>query len=170
MDEAVALARRSREPGWVQRAGLARPSYTDFIDYERTADYVRSFQNSVVAGLLQTPDYARAVLSVPPCTLGQDEEDALVTARMRSPGRIASCDGRDFRKGRRGMSTRRFERAAWRTSSYSGQGGDCVEVADGVAGLVPVRDSKAVHGPVLAFSTVSWRPFVEAVKRDDFVG
>ncbi|MFF4174543.1 DUF397 domain-containing protein [Streptomyces sp. NPDC001750] len=33
--------------------------------------------------------------------------------------------------------------ATWRKSSYSnGDGGDCLEVADGHLGLVPVRDSK----------------------------
>ncbi|MEE4490035.1 helix-turn-helix domain-containing protein [Streptomyces sp. BE230] len=83
VEEAVALAQRSREPGWVQRAGLARPSYADFIDYERTADYIRSFQNSLIAGLLQTPDYAKAVLSTSPSTLEQDEVEALVTARIK---------------------------------------------------------------------------------------
>ncbi|WP_405898855.1 helix-turn-helix domain-containing protein [Streptomyces sp. NBC_00727] len=83
VEEAVALAQRSREPGWVQRAGLARPSYTDFIDYERTADYVRSFQNSLIAGLLQTPDYARAVISAAPSTLEHDEVEALVMARIK---------------------------------------------------------------------------------------
>ncbi|WP_258050031.1 helix-turn-helix domain-containing protein [Streptomyces finlayi] len=83
VDEAVSLAQRSREPGWVQRAGLARPSYADFIDYEQTADYIRSYQSSLIAGLLQTPDYARAVLSAAPSTLGHDEVEALVTARIR---------------------------------------------------------------------------------------
>ncbi|WP_375153030.1 DUF397 domain-containing protein [Streptomyces sp. SM18] len=32
---------------------------------------------------------------------------------------------------------------AWRRSSYSNtQGGDCVEVADGLPSVLPVRDSK----------------------------
>lgn len=83
VEEAVSLAQRSREPGWVQRAGLARPTYTEFIDYEKTADYIRSYQNTVVAGLLQTPDYARAVISVAPSTLKRDEVDALVETRMK---------------------------------------------------------------------------------------
>ncbi|MFJ5292338.1 helix-turn-helix domain-containing protein [Streptomyces sp. NPDC088348] len=83
IDALVSLAQRSREPGWVQRAGLARPSYADFIDYEQTADYVRSYQNSLIAGLLQTPDYARAVISASPSTLGHDEVEALVTARIK---------------------------------------------------------------------------------------
>jgi hypothetical protein len=55
--------------------------------------------------------------------------------------------------------------AAWRKSSYS-QGGDnnCVEVADGYAGLVPVRDSKAPSGRPLVFSAGSWLAFVESVR------
>ncbi|MFH8379614.1 helix-turn-helix transcriptional regulator [Kitasatospora sp. NPDC018058] len=82
VDDMVAMARRGRESGWVQRASLARPSYSDFIGYEETADYIRSFQNVLVAGLLQTPDYARAVLQARPSTLSKDEVEALVTARI----------------------------------------------------------------------------------------
>ncbi|MET9777354.1 DUF397 domain-containing protein [Streptomyces sp. NPDC006367] len=53
----------------------------------------------------------------------------------------------------------------WRKSSYSDGGGtNCVEVADGCPGLVPVRDSKVPHGRVLVFGTASWRSFLEGVK------
>ncbi|MFE3887022.1 helix-turn-helix transcriptional regulator [Streptomyces lydicus] len=83
VDDLVSLAQRSREPGWVQRAGLARPSFTDFIDYEKSADYIRSYQSNLIAGLLQTPDYARAVLSAPPSTLGNEEVEALVESRIK---------------------------------------------------------------------------------------
>ncbi|MFD5319250.1 DUF397 domain-containing protein [Streptomyces sp. NPDC127098] len=53
----------------------------------------------------------------------------------------------------------------WRKSSYS-NGGDnnCVEVADGLSGVVPVRDSKAVAGPALVVSAGAWAAFVAAVK------
>ncbi|ATO12928.1 DUF397 domain-containing protein [Micromonospora sp. WMMA2032] len=51
--------------------------------------------------------------------------------------------------------------ARWRTSTKSGNnGGDCVEVADGVAGVVGVRDSKDRSGPVLVFTPPAWRAFV----------
>ncbi|WP_432161000.1 DUF397 domain-containing protein [Streptomyces sp. NRRL F-5630] len=40
-----------------------------------------------------------------------------------------------------------------------------MEVADGLAAVVPVRDSKtAPHGPVLTFAAASWRAFVSEVK------
>ncbi|MEU0129566.1 DUF397 domain-containing protein [Streptomyces sp. NPDC006289] len=55
--------------------------------------------------------------------------------------------------------------ATWRKSSYSnGEGGSCVEIADGFPGLVPVRDSKAPNGPALAFATAHWAQFVQALR------
>ncbi|MFD8220380.1 DUF397 domain-containing protein [Streptomyces sp. NPDC059697] len=51
--------------------------------------------------------------------------------------------------------------AAWRKSSYSeGGANDCVEVADGYPGLVPVRDSKVPDGPVVVFGTTAWASFL----------
>ncbi|MFD8191332.1 DUF397 domain-containing protein [Streptomyces wuyuanensis] len=55
--------------------------------------------------------------------------------------------------------------AAWRESSYSnGDGGACVEVADGLTGVVPVRDSKLPDGPVIVVPAGAWAAFVTAVK------
>ena len=55
--------------------------------------------------------------------------------------------------------------AAWRRSSYSNQeGGDCVEVADGFRAVVPVRDSKVPHGPVLCVEAASWAVFIGELK------
>ena len=49
----------------------------------------------------------------------------------------------------------------WRKSSYSGNGGgDCVEVARNLPGVVAVRDSKNPHGPVLTVSTDEWASFL----------
>ncbi|WP_031038118.1 DUF397 domain-containing protein [Streptomyces sp. NRRL F-5650] len=55
--------------------------------------------------------------------------------------------------------------ARWRKSSYSGGSGgeDCLEVADGVTGVVPVRDSKAADGPVIVVGAVAWAEFVHGV-------
>ncbi|MFI0975591.1 DUF397 domain-containing protein [Streptomyces sp. NPDC021093] len=50
--------------------------------------------------------------------------------------------------------------AAWRTSSYSGGQGDCVQVADNIPHLTPVRDSKRPDGPVLTFPRTAWQAFV----------
>ncbi|MFJ8863392.1 DUF397 domain-containing protein [Streptomyces sp. NPDC102451] len=54
--------------------------------------------------------------------------------------------------------------ATWRKSSYS-DGGDnnCLEVADGFPGLVPVRDSKTSTGPTLLVTAPAWAAFVAHV-------
>lgn len=55
--------------------------------------------------------------------------------------------------------------ASWRKSSYSNQdGGACVEVSDDFAAVVPVRDSKVSHGPVLVFPATGWARFVSAIR------
>ncbi|MFR9788390.1 DUF397 domain-containing protein [Streptomyces sp. MB22_4] len=49
---------------------------------------------------------------------------------------------------------------AWFKSSYSGaEGGQCVEVAADT-GVVHIRDSKAVSGPVIRVSREAWAGFV----------
>ncbi|MFE9471871.1 DUF397 domain-containing protein [Streptomyces griseofuscus] len=55
--------------------------------------------------------------------------------------------------------------ALWLKSSYSNaSGGDCVEVADNVPGVVPVRDSKLPDGPALLLTATAWAPFVASLK------
>ncbi|GAA4566037.1 DUF397 domain-containing protein [Micromonospora coerulea] len=55
--------------------------------------------------------------------------------------------------------------ARWRKSSRSsGNGGNCVEVADNLPGLVAVRDSKNPAGPALTFTPAAWRAFVAELR------
>ncbi|WP_327678638.1 DUF397 domain-containing protein [Kitasatospora sp. NBC_00458] len=56
----------------------------------------------------------------------------------------------------------------WRKSTYSGNGGNCVEVAPGFPGLVPVRDSKDPHGPALLFPADAFASFLAAVRAGEF--
>jgi hypothetical protein len=59
--------------------------------------------------------------------------------------------------------------AAWRKSSYSNQdSGNCVEFADNLPGVVPVRDSKAPAGPGLVFGAAAWSAFVRQVRAGRF--
>lgn len=58
-----------------------------------------------------------------------------------------------------------LERAEWRKSSYSSSnGGQCVEVARNLPGLVAVRDSKVADGPVLVFTSAEWQTFSAGLK------
>ncbi|MFE3500923.1 DUF397 domain-containing protein [Kitasatospora sp. NPDC059160] len=58
--------------------------------------------------------------------------------------------------------------AVWRKSRFSGNQGNCIEVADGFAGVMPVRDSKDPEGPSLVFSAGAWSAFVAGVKAGEF--
>ncbi|WP_326699245.1 DUF397 domain-containing protein [Streptomyces sp. NBC_01754] len=59
----------------------------------------------------------------------------------------------------------------WYKSSYSDNGGTCVEWAPARAattGTVPVRDSKNPDGPVLTVPATAFTAFVTGVKTGDF--
>ncbi|WP_420310877.1 DUF397 domain-containing protein [Streptomyces sp. YS-B37] len=57
--------------------------------------------------------------------------------------------------------------ALWFKSSYSnGDGGECVEVAHNLPGLVPVRDSKVPHRPALLLTAPAWAPFIASLKAE----
>ncbi|PYC73581.1 DUF397 domain-containing protein [Streptomyces tateyamensis] len=58
--------------------------------------------------------------------------------------------------------------ALWRKSTYSNGSGGCVEVADGYAGVMPVRDSKDPDGPALVFPAASFAFFVDGVRAGTF--
>jgi len=58
-----------------------------------------------------------------------------------------------------------LSRAEWRKSSYSGQSGNCVEVARNLAGLVAVRDSREPGGARLVVSRETWQVFLKGLRR-----
>ncbi|MGV9853698.1 DUF397 domain-containing protein [Streptomyces sp. NPDC003442] len=63
------------------------------------------------------------------------------------------------------------ETPRWFKSSYSDNGGQCIEVAANLVasrGVVPVRDSKDPHGPALMFESTAWSSFVSAVRHGEF--
>ncbi|MGW0835839.1 DUF397 domain-containing protein [Streptomyces prunicolor] len=63
------------------------------------------------------------------------------------------------------------ESPRWFKSSYSDNGGDCVEVAANLIaphGTVPVRDSKNPTGPVLGFPAGAFTSFIAGVKAGKF--
>jgi hypothetical protein len=64
------------------------------------------------------------------------------------------------------MEMKDLSRTRWRTSSYSGTNGECVEVAADSGSRVLVRDTKDREGPVLAFQPGTWRRFAGQVKVD----
>ncbi len=55
--------------------------------------------------------------------------------------------------------------AQWRKSSYSGgSGGNCVEVATNLPGLIAVRDSKNPGPPALLLTPAQWRALLARLR------
>jgi hypothetical protein len=56
----------------------------------------------------------------------------------------------------------------WRTSSYSGGQGNCVEVCTSQPGVVAVRDSKDRYGREITVSDRAWSALMQGIKQGDF--
>jgi hypothetical protein len=67
------------------------------------------------------------------------------------------------------MTAPDLSRAVWRKSARSGgTGGNCVEVAGNLPGIVAVRDSKDPDGPALIFTPDEWRAFSTGIRDGEF--
>ncbi|MEV6511264.1 helix-turn-helix transcriptional regulator [Streptomyces sp. NPDC051642] len=74
-----------RHHWWHAYRGVLPPAYRDFISLESQASTLRTLETSVVPGLLQTPEYARAVTRAAvggPDNDGPERLDALVQVRL----------------------------------------------------------------------------------------
>ncbi|MEU6811317.1 helix-turn-helix transcriptional regulator [Streptomyces sp. NPDC046831] len=71
-----------RHHWWQAYRGVLPPTYRDFISLESQASAMRTLETSVVPGLLQTPEYARAVTRAAVEGLDEEQLDALVEVRL----------------------------------------------------------------------------------------
>ncbi|MFD5228603.1 helix-turn-helix domain-containing protein [Streptomyces qaidamensis] len=71
-----------RHHWWHAYRGVLPPTYRDFISLESQADAMRTLETTVVPGLLQTPEYARAVTRAAVEGLPKDRLDTLVEVRL----------------------------------------------------------------------------------------
>lgn len=79
--ELLEMARHATERGWWQDFGDRLPVELQTLsDHEDSALTITNFENTVVPGLLQTPEYARALISATPST-PESEVDDRVEAR-----------------------------------------------------------------------------------------
>jgi transcriptional regulator with XRE-family HTH domain len=87
-DELVDLARAARKPGWWRRySEVAPPELLELIDFEWAASAVSQFETMFVPGILQTEEYALAVLRV-----FYDEESAREKVRSLAKLRTTRRD------------------------------------------------------------------------------
>jgi transcriptional regulator with XRE-family HTH domain len=91
--ELLELARAASNPGWLQpyHSELPEP-YTAYISFEAEARAVLNYESLFVPGLLQTEDYARAVIRGSLPTASTREVDQRVQARMERQAVLSKDD------------------------------------------------------------------------------
>ncbi|MCF6524248.1 helix-turn-helix domain-containing protein [Streptomyces sp. JJ36] len=87
------LARQANTPGWWQQYSDVIPSWLhDYLGLEQAAEVIRGFESQFVPGLLQTPDYARAVARLGHPEAPPAELDRRVELRVRRQGVLSRPD------------------------------------------------------------------------------
>jgi transcriptional regulator with XRE-family HTH domain len=82
-DRLLFLAREASAQGWWHQYTDVMPDWFErYIGLERAATHIRGYQVQFVHGLLQTPDYARAVIRIANHHAGAAEIDRRVSLRM----------------------------------------------------------------------------------------
>ncbi|MEU0860673.1 DUF5753 domain-containing protein, partial [Streptomyces griseofuscus] len=79
----AAFARDGRKRGWWQTyRDVIQPDYEDLISLEADAVSMRSYESTLIPGLLQTAAYARSTISAIRMTSTPEEVEALVAVRQ----------------------------------------------------------------------------------------
>lgn len=83
-EELLAILRESGERAWLQSHQLELPDqYATYIGFEAEAESVLNYESLFVPGLLQTEEYAHAVIRGTIPTLSKEEVRSRVEARMQ---------------------------------------------------------------------------------------
>jgi transcriptional regulator with XRE-family HTH domain len=80
VEDLVAMARASKKQPWSQYKDVLTPATIQFFGYESTASRIRNFQLIVIPGLLQTEEYARAILEG--YRLPEDRVERIIESRL----------------------------------------------------------------------------------------
>jgi transcriptional regulator with XRE-family HTH domain len=82
-DALLSLAREANEPGWWHRYTDVLPGYfQSYVGLEAAASLIRTYEVQFVPGLLQTEDYARAVILLGHTGESEEEIERRVDVRM----------------------------------------------------------------------------------------
>ena len=80
----LSLARQASTPGWWQQYNDILPRWFElYVGMERAASVIRAFEVQFVHGLLQTEEYARAVILIANARASGEEIDRRVSVRMK---------------------------------------------------------------------------------------
>ncbi|MCX4703650.1 helix-turn-helix domain-containing protein [Streptomyces sp. NBC_01352] len=93
IDEFVELAERANEPGWWHAYRDVVPSwFTAYVSLESGAKTLRTYEPQYVTGLLQTYEYARAVLRGGFPHAGEEDLERRVDLRLRRQSLLEKAD------------------------------------------------------------------------------
>ncbi|TDD27722.1 XRE family transcriptional regulator, partial [Kribbella turkmenica] len=82
-DRLLSLARDANNPGWWHRFGDVLPSwFHSYLDLESAAQLIRTYELQFVPGLLQTPEYVRAVVQLGRGLIPAEEVERRVALRV----------------------------------------------------------------------------------------
>jgi transcriptional regulator with XRE-family HTH domain len=91
-DAVLALVREANRPGWLQAYSGAMPAwFRPYVDLEEAAQVIRTYEVQFIPGLLQTEDYARAVMTQGRAKATDDDAARRVELRLRRQ-RILTAD------------------------------------------------------------------------------
>ncbi|WFE41203.1 helix-turn-helix transcriptional regulator [Micromonospora sp. WMMD998] len=82
----------SRRGWWHEYVQLFPAEFIRFLGYEAGAGHIRFYGNELVPGLMQTEDYARAVIAGGTTTIRLTEVERRVAARMARQARLDAAD------------------------------------------------------------------------------
>jgi Domain of unknown function (DUF5753) len=98
-DDPLDLVRRAEERGWWTRQPGLPQLWRSLIDFEAKATRVQNYEASFVPGLLQTAEYARAVIEGITPTIPEAELGNLVAARMARQAVLTRASAPDVLRG-----------------------------------------------------------------------
>jgi transcriptional regulator with XRE-family HTH domain len=99
--DVLRLAREAARPGWWHQYGEVLPGWFEFyIGLEAAATRIRVYEMQFVPGLLQTAEYARAVIRAGHPAASEDEITRRVSLRMKRQQILSRPDGADLRAPR----------------------------------------------------------------------
>ena len=89
----LALAQDANSPGWWHRYGDVLPGWFEtYVGLEEAATLVRTYELQFIPGLLQTEDYARAVIALGNSSSPPEEIEQRVSLRMTRQKLLARGD------------------------------------------------------------------------------
>ena len=131
------LARDSNKRGWWQDYGdTIPPHYADFIGLETDASYIKTWEPTAVPGLLQTPEYARAIMLANPAMISPDKLENFINIRSERQARLEQ--GTDAR----------FDAVIWEAALITTVGSDEIQRGQ-LARLLELMDRPNISVQIL---------------------